>query len=85
MAAASPKCCFAFRQGIRLPVISKPFQRNDTMYRPYSSGDTVRAAPIRVVRVVVVDVPAAINIPRVVRVASIGRPQAHVHSGRGAV
>ena len=85
MAAASLKCCLAFRQGIRLPVISKPFQRNGTMCRPYSSGDTVRAAPIRIVRVVVVDVATGIDIPRVVRVASIGRPQTHVHSGVGAV
>ncbi len=48
------------------------------MCHPFSSGDTVGAAPIRVVRVVVVDVAARVDVPRIVRVATIRRPQAHI-------
>ena len=51
------------------------------MHHPYNLSDTVRAAPIRVVRVVVVDVAAVVDIPRVVGVAPIARAQPHVDSG----
>ena len=63
------------------PCILNLFQRIGITYRPYSSSETVRAAPIRVVRVVVVDIPCAVNIPIVVRVAPIAGAQPHVDSG----
>lgn len=50
------------------------------MCHPFSSGDTVGAAPIRVVRVVVVDVATGVDIPRIVRIAAIARAQPHVSS-----
>ncbi len=55
------------------------------MYQPHNPSDTVRAAPIRVVRVVVVDVARRVDVPRVVRVATIRGPQPHVDSGGAAV
>ena len=51
------------------------------MYQPDSLSDTVRAAPIRVVRVVVVDVATVVHVPLIVRVSTIARAQEHVHSG----
>ena len=51
------------------------------MYQPLNPSDTVRAAPIRVVRVVVVDVAAGVDIPRIVRIAAISRTQAHIGGG----
>ena len=51
------------------------------MRRPYSSSDTVRAAPIRIVRVVVVDVATGVDIPRIVGIATIARTQPHVDRG----
>ena len=40
-------------------------------------GDTIRSAAIAIVSVVVVDVAARVNIPHIVRVVTIGGPQAH--------
>ena len=40
----------------------------------------IRGKPIRVRRVVVVDVAARVDIPRIVRVATISGPQTHVLS-----
>ena len=50
------------------------------MRQPYSMSDTVGAPPIRVVRVVVVDVAAGVHIPLIVRVAAIAGTQEHVDS-----
>ena len=51
------------------------------MRQPCSSGSTVGTAPIRIVRVVVVDVAAGVDIPRIVRIAAISRTQAHIGGG----
>ena len=49
------------------------------MCRPLSLSYAVRAAAIRVVRVVVVDVAAGVDIPRIIRVAAIRRAQTGIH------
>lgn len=54
------------------------------MYQSYNPSDTVRTAPIRVVRVVVVDVARRVDIPRIVGVATIARAQPHIDRGRTA-
>jgi len=41
--------------------------------------------PIRVVRVVVVEIACRIHIPRVVRVVAIRGPQTHVHGGTNSL
>ena len=51
------------------------------MYLSYSSGDTVGAASIRIVGVVVVDVATVVDIPLVAGVRAIARAQEHI--GRG--
>lgn len=49
------------------------------MNRPIQSGHyTIRGAPIRVVRVVVVDVAGRVDIPRIISVAAIRRAKAHI-------
>ena len=40
--------------------------------------NTIRGAPIRIVCVVIVDIPAVVHIPRIVRVVAIRGTQAHV-------
>ena len=59
--------------------------RSDLTDRPNSRSDAVRAASIPVVRVVVVDVAAVVDIPRVVRVAPIAGAQPHVDSREALV
>ena len=51
------------------------------MRRPFSekSSGTSRERPIRVVRVVVVEVTRVVHIPDVVRVGAIRRTQPHVN------
>ena len=49
------------------------------MRRPLSLSYTVRAAAIRVVRVVVVDIAAGVDIPRIIRIAAIRRAQPSIH------
>ena len=51
------------------------------MHQPYNLSDTVRAAPIRVARVVVVRIAVVVDIRGVVGVAPIARAQPHVDSG----
>ena len=49
--------------------------------QPYSLSNTVGTAPIRVVRVVVVDIAAVVDIPRIVGIAAIAGAQPHVDRG----
>ena len=44
----------------------------------YTLGVAIRGGPIRVPRIVVVDVAGRVHIPRVRRVATIRRAQAHI-------
>ena len=69
-----------YRQGTQLPVPFPLVSRTDAMRRSDSMSDTVGTPPIRVVRVVVVDVAAGVHIPLIVRVAAIARTQEHVDS-----
>lgn len=49
------------------------------MQQPYAYiYYTIRGAPIRVARVVVVDVPARVHIPRIAPVPAVRTTQAHV-------
>lgn len=50
------------------------------MCQPCSLGNAVGATPIRVARVVVVDVAAGVDIPLIVGIAAIGRTQKHIDS-----
>lgn len=49
------------------------------MQQPYAySYHTIRGAPPRIVRVVVVDIAARVHVPRIVPVPAVGTAQAHV-------
>ena len=69
---------FTLAGGHSAPCIFKLFRRADTTCQPCSPSRTVGAPPIRIVRVVVVDVAVGVDIPRIVRVATISGTQAHI-------
>ena len=55
------------------------YRRTALTERPYGRNDnTIGGAPVRVARVVVVDVARVVDIPHVVRVAAMRRTQARI-------
>lgn len=52
--------------------------RSHAMREPYSRSDTVGAPPIRIVRIVVVDIATRIDVELVVSVVAIAATEEHI-------
>ena len=76
---ASYRYCLAFRQGFQF-LVSGVSGNLILCISHHSPCQHNRGEPIRVAGVVVVDIAARVDIPRIIRIATVSRPQPNVLS-----